>query len=157
MIVNNDGKEPDLVEIARTSQMMNKNDCVNINTNAMIVNTNENEPNLVEIARTSQMMNVNSSMIVDADENEPDECVLMNKKTWCSTNNCLVNKVTVTSKKWQWIRSKNCYGNVGSKVSKYLCKSMKSGHVESNVHPTHLSLADEINGAKLRWGEAAAT
>ena len=74
-------------------------------------------------------------------KNEPtgkfdDECELVNKKTWCRKHNCLINKVTVTSKKWQWIRSKNCYGNVSSKVSKYLCKSKKSGRVEPIVPPT---------------------
>ena len=79
---------------------------------------------------------------------QSDKCALVRKKTWCERHNCQVNKVTVTSKKWQWIKSKNCYGNVSSQVSKYLCKSKKSGRVEPIVPPTHSSLADNVYGGK---------
>ena len=39
-----------------------------------------------------------------------DECEFINRRTWCTKHNCQVNKMTITSKKWQWIQSKKCYG-----------------------------------------------
>ena len=99
-------------------------------------------------------MEVNSVKNMDAIGND-DECVMVNKKTWCSKHNCLVNRVTVTSKKWQWIKSRKCYGNVSSKVSKYLCKNKKSGRVESSIPPTHLSMADRIHGGETEVGRGS--
>ena len=81
-----------------------------------------------------------------------DECALVRKKTWCEKHNCQVNKMTVTSKKWQWIKSKNCYGNVSSRVSKYLCRSKKSGRVEPLIPPAHLSRATHNSGDKALVG-----
>ena len=81
-----------------------------------------------------------------------DECELVSKKTWCKKHNCLVNKVTITSKKWQWIRSRKCYGNVSSKVSKYLCKSKKPGRVVPPVSPTRSNHADKIQGIENEEG-----
>ena len=48
------------------------------------------------------------SMNVDMHVNTNDECEFINKRTWCKKHNCQVNKVTITSKKWQWIRSRKC-------------------------------------------------
>ena len=55
--------------------------------------------------------------------------------------------MTVTSKKWQWIQSRKCYGNVSSKVSKYLCKDKKTGRVVPNISPTRPNLASKTQGA----------
>ena len=93
-------------------------------------------------------MNVNDSednISVGMGGND-DECALVNKKTWCEQHNCQVNKVTVTSKKWQWIKSKNCYGNVSSQVSKYLCKSKKSGRIEPLTPRSDLGMATRNSG-----------
>ena len=76
-----------------------------------------------------------------------DECEFMSRKTWCKKHNCQVNKIIVTSKKWQWIQSKKCYGNVSSKVSKYLCKDKKTGRVVHNISPTRPNLANRTQGA----------
>ena len=77
---------------------------------------------------------------------QADKCALVKKKTWCERHNCQVNKVTVTSKKWQWIKSKNCYGNVSSQVSKYLCKSKKSGRIEPMTPRSDLGMATRNSG-----------
>ena len=87
------------------------------------------------------------SMNVDMHGNTNDECEFINKRTWCMKHNCQVNKTTVTSKKWQWIKSKKCYGNVSSKVSKYLCKSKRTGRVVPNISPTRSNLAYKTQGA----------
>ena len=55
--------------------------------------------------------------------------------------------MTITSKKWQWIQSRKCYGNVSSKVSKYLCKDKKTGRVVPNISPTRSNLAYKTQGA----------
>ena len=55
--------------------------------------------------------------------------------------------MTITSKKWQWIQSRKCYGNVSSKVSKYLCKFKKTGRVVPNISPTHSNLDNKTQGA----------
>ena len=91
----------------------------------------------------SKSVNVNDSS---------EECVLADKKSWCNTHSCLVSKVTVTSKKWQWIKRKNCYGNVSSKVTKYLCKNKNSGRVEAEVPLTNLNVADRTKGVQSDEG-----
>ena len=75
------------------------------------------------------------------------------EETWCERHNCQVNKVTVTSKKWQWIKSKNCYGNVSSQVSKYLCKSKKSGRIEPLTPRPDLGMATHNSGGNEVVGE----
>ena len=55
--------------------------------------------------------------------------------------------MTITGKKWQWIQSRKCYGNVSSKVSKYLCKDKKTGRVVPNISPTSSNLAYKTQGA----------
>ena len=92
-----------------------------------------------------------ASMTVGMGE-QTDECVLIRKKTWCERHDCQVKRVIVTSKKWQWIKSKNCYGNVSSRVSKYLCKSKKSGRAEPQVPPAHLSMANNDYGGNTLVG-----
>ena len=70
-------------------------------------------------------------------------------------HNCQVNKVTITSKKWQWIQSRKCYGNVSSKVSKYLCKNKKTGRVVPTVSPTRSSQANITQGAVNEVGRGS--
>ena len=74
-----------------------------------------------------------------------EECVMINKKTWCSKHNCRVSKVTVTSKKWQWLDKKKCYGNVSSKVMKYLCRNRNSGHTVQSVPPKNVTESNSVN------------
>ena len=52
------------------------------------------------------------------DRVDEKECVMMNKKTWCKTHDCVVKCVSVTSKKWEWIKSKKEYGFVSHKLKK---------------------------------------
>ena len=95
------------------------------------------------------------SMNVDMHVNTNDECEFINKRTWCKKHNCQVNKVTMTSKKWQWIRSRKCYGNVSSKVSKYLCKNKKTGRVVPTVSPTRSNQANKTQGAVNEVGRGS--
>ena len=84
-----------------------------------------------------------------------DECEFANRKTWCTKHNCQVNKMTITSKKWQWIQSKKCYGNVSSKVSKYLCKDKKTGRVVPKISPACSNLASNTQGANNTEGKGS--
>ena len=127
----------------------NENDSVNMNADVM--STIENEPDLVSTsvdeASTSEERKVNPSKSMNVNDSS-EECVLVDKKSWCNTHSCLVSKVTVTSKKWQWIKRKKCYGNVSSKVNKYLCKNKNSGRVDAEVPLTNLNMADRIKRAQ---------
>ena len=114
-----------------------------MNQSAILVKEGENQMN--------QMNNKTMNM-----GGQVDECVLVKKKTWCERHNCQVKKVTVTSKKWQWIKSKNCYGNVSSQVSRYLCKSKKSGRIEPLGPKSDLNMATKnFGGNKLLGGDGS--
>ena len=54
-------------------------------------------------------------------DNEKLECIINKKLKRCMRHDCEVKAYEVTQVKWQWIKSKQKYGNVHSKVKKYRC------------------------------------
>ena len=45
----------------------------------------------------------------------------------------MVKSVTVTSKKWEWIKSKDKYGFVSRKVNKHFCRIKRFGPADSDI------------------------
>ena len=73
----------------------------------------------------------------------PRSCSYNTGKTHCLTHNCGTKSTRVTSKKWDYIKSRKCYGWVTRKVLKVMCLGVrgenttklddrKSGFLESS-------------------------
>ena len=66
-------------------------------------------------------------MMTKDDRDDMRDCVMISKKTWCKTHDCVVKCVPVTSKKWEYIKSKKEYGFVSRKHKKYYCRIKRFG------------------------------
>ena len=44
----------------------------------------------------------------------------------CLSHNCMVKKIKVTSKRWSWIKKKNCYGWKTKKVDRFICMERRT-------------------------------
>ena len=67
---------------------------------------------------------------------------------------CEVKTFDVTTKKWQWIKSKNEYGNVSKKIKKYRCmKVVEKAQVPANQNQELGKQA--VHGVEIVFGKSA--
>ena len=75
----------------------------------------------------------------------------MKKRKYCATHKCDVKWFDVTTKKWQYVKSKDKYGYVSRKVRKYVCsgKNIDVAQCEDrNIHDMR-----KLAGTETEFGE----
>ena len=59
--------------------------------------------------------------------NNTDECRIREDGLLCLSHNCVVKRIKVTSKRWNWDRKRKCYGWKSFKVDRFICMEKRAG------------------------------
>ena len=59
--------------------------------------------------------------------NNTDECRIREDGLLCLSHNCVVKRIKVTSKRWNWDRKRKCYGWKSFKVDRFICMERRAG------------------------------
>ena len=68
----------------------------------------------------------------------------------CLTHGCLVKKIKVTSKKWDWVERKKSYGWKSKKVDRFICNGRREA---DNMNPDNCSVPGTTNSGLGERGE----
>ena len=71
--------------------------------------------------RTGQMTKENNPA------NNTDECRIREDGLLCLAHNCVVKRIKVTSKRWNWNKKRKCYGWKSFKVDRFICMERRAG------------------------------
>ena len=80
-------------------------------------------------------------------------CVWSEDRDLCITHNCITKRLKMTSKKWTWLKKKDCYGWSSRKVERIVCthRMQASRDQDLNVHCSDISdsglgVVDRVGG-----------
>ena len=59
--------------------------------------------------------------------NNTDECRIREDGLLCLSHNCVVKRIKVTSKRWNWNKKRKCYGWKSFKVDRFICMERRAG------------------------------
>ena len=60
-------------------------------------------------------------------------CVWSEDQSYCNTHRCKTRKLKLTSKKWTWLKKRNCYGWTSRKVERIACTHRKQANKDQDV------------------------
>ena len=80
--------------------------------------------------------------------NNTDECRIREDGLLCLSHNCVVKRIKVTSKRWNWNKKRKCYGWKSFKVDRFICMERRAG---STRHRTTLQILMTQNPVWVIW------